>query len=298
MAQDLYVITGATGHIGQKIAEKLLAQNKKVRAIGRSVEKLKKLGEKGAEVFVGNVENPEDMTRAFQGAKALFLMIPPDYKAVDFRKYQNRVSESYEKAIKVSGVRYVVNLSSLGAHRPDKLGPINGLYDNEQRLNKIAGVHIVHLRPTYFMENHFGSLGLIKQAGINGSAMKGDVAIPQIATSDIAEVAAQYLLKLDFAGQGVHELLGPRDLTLQEATSILGKAIGKPDLKYVQFSYDDTEKALTGMGFSKDVARLFNEMAKGFSEGLAKPTQGRSPSTTTPTTFEEFSKNLAKAYQN
>jgi len=298
MAQDLYVITGATGHIGHRVAEKLLAQNKKLRVIGRDANKLKALGDKGAEVFVGNVEKVDDMCRAFQGAKAVFLMIPPDYQSDDFRKYQNRVSEAYEKAIRSSGVRYVVNLSSLGAHRSDKLGPINGLYDHEQRLNNIAGVHVVHLRPTYFMENHFNSLGLIKQAGINGSAMKGDVAIPQIATADIAEVAAQYLTKLDFAGQVVHELLGPRDLSLQEATAILGKAIGKPDLKYVQFSYEDTAKALMGMGFSKDVARLFNEMAKGFSEGLASPTQGRGPKTTTPTTFEEFSKVLARAYQN
>jgi uncharacterized protein YbjT (DUF2867 family) len=192
----------------------------------------------------------------------------------------------------------VVNLSSLGAHRADKLGPINGLYDNEQRLNKIAGIHVVHLRPAYFMENHFGDLGIIKQAGVNGGAMKADLPIPQIATSDIARVAAQYLARLDFAGQVVHELLGPCDLTMQEATVILGRAIGKPDLKYVQFSYEDTGKALLGMGFSKDVARLFVEMITGFNEGLAKPTQARSSQTTTPTTYEEFSKILAKAYQN
>ncbi len=298
MPEDLYVITGATGNIGHLIVEELLTQKKKVRAVGRNLDKLKKFVEKGAEAFVGNVESAEDMTRAFQGAKAIFMMIPPDYKAEDFRHYQNRVSEAYEKALKASGARYVVNLSSIGAHRADKLGPINGLYDHEQRLNKIAGVHVVHLRPAYFMENHFGDLGIIKQAGINGSAMKADLAIPQIATSDIAHVAAQYLAKLDFAGQVVHELLGPSDLTMQQATVILGKAIGKPDLKYVQFSYEDTEKALIGMGFSKDVSRLFVEMITGFNEGLAKPTQGRTTKTTTPTTYEEFSKILAKAYQN
>src|ERR1700733_8149695 len=121
MPEDLYVITGATGHIGQRVAEKLLAQKKKVRVVARSPEKLKKLEEKGAEAFVGNVESAEDMTRAFQGAKAVFLMIPPNYGAEDFRAYQNKVSEAYEKALKASGVRYVVNLSSLGAHRSDKL---------------------------------------------------------------------------------------------------------------------------------------------------------------------------------
>jgi uncharacterized protein YbjT (DUF2867 family) len=259
---------------------------------------LKALGDKGAEIFIGNVESAEDMCRAFQGAKAVFLMIPPKYQAEQFRPYQNQVSEAYAKAVKDSGVRYVVNLSSIGAHRPDKLGPINGLYDHEQRLNKLAGVHIVHLRPAYFMENHLNSMGLIKQAGINGGAMKPDLTIPQIATVDIAQTAAQYLLKLDFAGQVVHELLGPQDLSMRQATVVLGQAIGKPDLKYVQFSYEDTEKALLGMGFSKDVARLFVEMIQGFNEGLAQPTQRRDTRTTTPTSFEEFSKSLANAYQN
>src|SRR5438046_3045355 len=119
MSEDLYVITGVTGHIGQRVAEKLLAQKKKVRGIGRSAEKLKNLSEKGVETFVANVENADEVNRAFQGAKAIFLMIPPNYQAEDVRVHQNRVSQAYENALKNSGVRYVVNLSSLGAHRAD-----------------------------------------------------------------------------------------------------------------------------------------------------------------------------------
>lgn len=298
LTSELHVITGATGHIGKRLAETLLSQGKRVRVIGRRAEKMKGFAEKGADVFVGNVESGNDMTRALEGAKAVFLMIPPNYTVEDFRAYQNTIGQAYEQALRSAGVRYVVNLSSLGAHRPDKLGPINGLYDQEQRLNKIAGVHVVHLRPAYFMENHFGSLGLIKQSGINGGALKSDLAIPQIATADIAAVAAQHLLNLDFAGQEVHDLLGPRDLTMREVTDLLGKAIGKPSLKYVQFSYEDTAKALSGMGFSKDVGRLYVEMLRGFNEGFAQPTQGRNSKTTTPTTFEEFVKLLANAYQN
>jgi uncharacterized protein YbjT (DUF2867 family) len=122
------------------------------------------------------------------------------------------------------------------------------------------------------------------------------MAIPMIATADIARVAAEALLQRGFQGQSVQELLGPRDLSLQEATTILGRAIGKPDLKYVQFSYEDTQKALVGMGFSADMARLFIEMSRGSNKGLMKPTQGRTAKTTTPTPFEEFVKVLADAY--
>src|ERR1019366_2285515 len=127
---------------------------------------------KGAEAFVGSLDNAAQMAEAFKGANAVFVMIPPNYAAPDFRAYQNRVSETLTKAIQDSGARFVVNLSSLGAHRPDKLGPINGLYDHEQRLNKLDGVNVLHLRPTYFMENQLMSVDLIKKMGINGSALQ------------------------------------------------------------------------------------------------------------------------------
>jgi uncharacterized protein YbjT (DUF2867 family) len=291
------VVTGATGNIGRKLTELLLSKGKKVRAVARDAGKLQALAQKGAEPFPASLDDAAGLTRAFAGARSVFAMIPPKYDAPDFRAYQNKIGEALAQAIRSSNIPYVVNLSSLGAHRPDGLGPINGLYDQELRLNQLTDVNIVHLRPTYFMENQYGSLGLIKHQGINGSAIRGDVAIPMIATQDIARVAAEYLLNLSFKGHTVRELLGPKDVSLQEVTAILGKAIGKPNLQYVQFPYVDAEKAIAGMGFSKDVARLFVEMARGFNEGLSRPTQGRTPQTTTPTRFEEFAPALAQAYR-
>ena len=210
MASDLYVITGATGNIGGKISEILLSNKKKIKVVGRRADKLKGFVNKGAEGYVGSLDNAAAMAQAFQGALAVFTMIPPNYAAPSFRAYQNRISETLAKALQDNGVRFVVNLSSLGAHRPDKLGPINGLYDHEQRLNKLKGVNILHLRPAYFMENQFMSLDMIKENGINGSALRGDMPFPMIATADIARVAADALLKLNFNDKSVQELLGPR----------------------------------------------------------------------------------------
>jgi len=296
MANRLVVITGATGNIGKKISETLLAKKIPIRVVARHADKLQELVAKGAEAIVGSLDDQATMAKAFAGADAVFAMIPPNFVVPDFRAYQNKVGESLAQAIQASGVKYVANLSSLGAHQPGGLGPINGVHDQELRLNKLSDVNVLHLRPTYFMENQLMSLGMIKQMGINGSAMRGDVAFPMIATADIAAVAAEALEKKDFKGKSVLELLGPADISLQEATVLIGKAIGKPDLKYVQFSYEDTQKALLGMGFSPDLARLFVEMSKGSNEGLMKPTQARSAKNTTPTTFAEFSKVIASIY--
>ena len=295
MANELFVVAGATGNIGSKLAEKLLAKGAKVRALGRDSKKLAALAAKGAETATADVGDTKALAAAFKGAKGVFLLIPPSYGEKDFRSHQNRVGEAQAKAVTAAGVGSVVFLSSVGAQLPQATGPILGLHDQEKRLGALK-TSVVHLRPAYFMENQLWNIGLIKGQGINGSPLKADVAIPMIATQDIAEAACGLLLK-GFSGKSVRELLGPRDVSMAEATRILGAAIGKPDLKYVQFPYADAEKAMQGMGFSADLARLFIEMNRGFNDGIIRPAAKRSPESTTPTRLEDFAKVFAAAYK-
>jgi len=294
----MYVITGATGNTGKVIAETLLAKGKKVKVVGRTMERLKPLVIQGAEPFLGSLDDVSLMTDAFTGAKTVYTMIPPNYMAENLRAYQNKVGETLVEAVARAGVQYVVNLSSVGAHLSDGIGPIKGLHDMEQRLNTLSGVHIVHLRPFFFMENMFFNISLIKTAGVNGSPLKPDIAIPMVATRDIASVASSLLLRLDFLGKSVKELLGERDISMGEATRILGQAIEKEELPYVQFSYEAAQKAMLEMGFSKSVAEAFIEMYHGMNEGVVKPTEKRSTENTTPTRFEEFSLQFKSVYKN
>lgn len=291
-----YAITGATGNTGKVIARRLLEEGHKVRAIGRSSERLAPLVEKGAEPHVGSLEDDHFLTEAFKGADAVYVMIPPDFTVENFRSYQNQIGEHVATAIEKAGVKRVVFLSSLGAHLSDKTGPIAGLHDVEERLNKLQGVDILHLRPTFYMENLFAGIGTIKTMGVNGTAYQGDIPMAMIATQDVGDYAARRLSKLDFSGQSTQELLGPRDLTMHEATGILGKAIGKDDLQYVQFSYEDTEKAVLGIGFTPDGARTYIDLAKGLNEGIVKGLEERNQENTTPTTLEDMGKSFAMAY--
>ena len=287
----------ATGNTGKVITSKLLEEGHKVRAIGRSSERLAPLVEKGAEPHIGSIEDVQFLTETFTGADAVYAMIPPDFTAEKFRSYQNQIGEHLAAAIEKSGVKRVVFLSSMAAHLSDKTGPIAGLHDVEERLNKLQGVDILHLRPTFFMENLFEGIGTIKNMGVNGSAIQGDIPFAMIATHDIGDYAARRLSKLNFSGKSAQELLGPRDLTMQEATSILGKAIGKSDLEYVQFSYEDTDKAVQSIGFTPDGARTYIDLAKGLNEGIVKGLEERSQENTTPTSLEDMGKFFAMAYE-
>jgi uncharacterized protein YbjT (DUF2867 family) len=290
----MIAITGATGNIGSKITADLLSKGQNVRCVARTAVKLETFAEKGAEIAAVSLEDTAALADAFKGADAVFAMIPPNYQALDFRAYQNAVGASIATAVETSGVKHIVNLSSQGAHLADKTGLIKGLHDQERRLNKIKGVNILHLRPTYFMENLLANINMIKQMNIMGSAIQKDMKIPMIATQDIADFAVDRLIKIDFSGMPVKDLLGQRDLSMNEAAEIIGKKIGKPDLKYVQFSYEDTEKALEDMGFSADVAGLFIEMSKAFNEGMFDTPRTRQ--NTTRTAFEDFVEVFGKIY--
>ena len=289
-----YAIIGASGNIGSRIARELTSRGKKVRVIGRSADKLKPFVDKGAEAVVGHLDEPSTLVKAFDGTQAVFSMIPPNYGSSHFRNYQNTVSEAITKGIKSSGVKYVVNLSSVGAHLAEGTGPILGLHDHEERLNKIEGLNIVHLRPSFFMENLFSNIPTIKTMGLVGSPLKGTLSVPMIATKDIAAVATELLLDLHFSGINDRELLGSREVTMNEVTKIFSKALGRKDLNYMQFPYAEAEKAMEQMGLSPDVSKLLVEMYKSMNEGILKPAESRPPQNTTPTTIEDFAQVFAE----
>src|SRR6185369_13456869 len=294
----MYAITGATGNIGSKAAEILLARGEKVRVIGRDAARLRTFVNKGAEAFVGDLKDTAFLKGAFRGADAVFAMIPPNYTAANFRGYQNEIGTSIADAIIGAGVKNVVNLSSQGAELPAGTGPILGLHDQEKRLNGLAGVNVLHLRCTYFMENLLMNIPLINGKGIAGSAVRGDRKFAMIATRDIAERVAEHLVSRDFSGKVVKDLLGQRDLSLEEAIGVLGRRIGWPDLKYVQFPYDEAVEGLVAMGISPDASRLFIEMSRALNDGLFAVNRLRTAENTTPTAIEEFAETFAAAYES
>jgi uncharacterized protein YbjT (DUF2867 family) len=284
----MYIVTGATGNTGSLIAEKLLASGEKVRVVGRDAKRLEPFARKGAEAFVADLTDMGALSKAFSGAKAVYAMIPPDISSPDYRAYQERVSDALATAITKGGVRHAVVLSSFGADKADKTGPVAGLHNLEKKLDAIAGLNALYLRAGYFMENVLPQVGVIQAYGMIGGPVRPDLALPLIATHDISAVAADALLKLDFDGKRSRELQGPRDVTYIEVAKIVGGAIGKSSLAYNQLPAAQLKPALLQMGMSPNMADLLFEMADALNSGHMKALEPRSPKNTTPTTFETF----------
>ena len=293
----MIVVTGATGNTGRPAAEALLAKGEKIRVIGRDAQKLGLFVQRGAEAFAGDVQDADAMARAFEGATAAYLLIPQAMHMDPFRDYQERVTDAYAKAVATGRVPYVVTLSSIGAQHAEKTGPIVGLYNMEHKLNDIPGLNVLHARAGFFMETLLMNIAPIRSMGFLPGGSPGDAPIPMIATKDIGHFVAERLAAHDFSGSSAQELLGPRDVTMNEVARVIGKAIGKPHLHYMHVPFLMLEPALVKMGFPKRSAALLIEMWKAGNAGLVKAEEPRSAKNTTPTTIEQFVEEVfAPAY--
>jgi len=284
----MYVITGATGNTGHVLATRLLEAGQKVRVVGRSRERLQQFAARNAEVAVADLRDESAVVTAFSDANAVFAMIPPSMTSSNYRAEQDQTSDVIAKAIEKTGVPNVLSLSSVGADKPDGTGPVAGLHYLEERLNQIADLNVLHLRPAYFMENTLTQVMPIRMMGATAGPLHSDLRIPMIATRDIGVAAADLLLKLNFRGKQTKELHGERDLSYNDVTSIIGKAIGKPGLVYKELSSAEFRAALEQMGVSANVAGLIAELGEALNSGHIKMLEPRSPSTSTATSYEAF----------
>jgi uncharacterized protein YbjT (DUF2867 family) len=284
----MYVVTGATGHTGSIVAKTLLSRNKEVRVIGRNLARMHSFAAQGAQPVQASLDDAHALTKIFSGAEALYLLLPPDQASNDFRRDQDRISDALVSAVEKASVKYVVSLSSIGADRTAGTGPVVGLFNLERKLNQIGGLNVLHLRAGYFMENTLAQAGAIRSLGTAAGPLRPDLKLPMIATRDIGAFAAEKLLRLDFQGKQVQELQGQRDISMSEVASIIGKAIGKPDLSYVQLPDDQMRPALVQSGMSHNLADLLLEMSHALNAGQMRSLEPRSPQNTTPTSYETF----------
>ena len=293
------IITGASGHTGGAIAKLLLQAGQPVTALGQSADKLADLARLGAKTQTGDVRDPHFARTAFAGATAAFVMIPSDYAAPDFRAYQNAVIDGVIAGLRANQVPYVVTLSTVGAHLSADSGVLLGLHDMEAKLRaQLPAANVLHLRAGLLFENSFSFIPVIQHAGVvGGFPIRGEIKIPMVATQDIAAVAARRLQARDFRGHGHAYVLGPHDLSFGEMAAVIGQAIQRPELGWVDFSAAAAKGGLLQAGFTPSAADAMVGLADCVNDGrYFSGDLQRTPASTTPTSFEDFVGQFAAAY--
>ena len=292
-----YVITGAAGNISKPLAEKLLNAGHDVTVISRSAENIKSLTDQGAKAAIGSVDDVEFLKKTFSGADAVYTMVPPRYDAPDMKAHIASVGKKYAEALKATNVKYVVNLSSVGAHLPDGVGPVSGLYKVEQALNELTNTNIRHLRPVWFYTNLFANVGMIKHMNILGGNFGGDdFTMLMVYPNDIAEVAFEELSNLNFSGHTVRYIGGDERSTADIAKAI-GTSIGKADLPWVVFTDEQAYQGMMQAGLPENVAKNYTEMGHAMHDGsMFKDYWKHHPEKLGKTKLEDFAKTFAAVY--
>ncbi|MEO6316756.1 MAG: NAD(P)H-binding protein [Chitinophagaceae bacterium] len=294
-----YAITGSLGHISKPVVTALVAAGHEVTVITNSPDRVKEIQSLGASAAVGSVEDLLFLTQAFAGADAVYTMVPPKFDTAHWQAYIGQIGKNYAAAINNNKIKYVVNLSSIGAHMPSGAGPVSGLYKAEHALNALENVHIKHLRPGYFYLNLLNQTNLIKNAGIMGSNFSfSEKKFVLAHTDDIAAAIIPLLLQLDFKGQTV-QYVASDEVSTDQLAAVLGKAIKKPDLKWVTFTDAQALEGGIQAGLTEEISKNYADMGHALQTGemsaeywqMHTPVAGKIK-------LEDFAKTFATVYND
>ncbi|WP_183560787.1 NAD(P)H-binding protein [Mucilaginibacter sp. SP1R1] len=290
-------LTGSLGNISKPLAKQLIENGHQVTIISSNAGRIANIEALGATAAIGSIADIAFLTTAFTGADVVYTMVPPNFGAINYREYVAGTGKNYARAIQQSGVLRVVNLSSIGAHLDAGTGMIKGMHDVEIILNKLDTVAVKHLRAPFFYINFYGNIDMIRHQGFLGSNYDADTRLIMVHPDDIANAAAQEI-QTSFTGKSVRYLMSD-ERTAGAVATILGTAIGKPELPWVGFT---DELALSGLlqnGMPEEIARNFVEMGTAVRSGkLWEDYDLNQPTVTGNIKLEAFSQEFAARFNN
>ncbi len=289
-------LTGSLGNISKPLAEQLIKEGHSVTVISSNKDKEKDIIALGARAAIGSVKNVDFLTNAFKESDAVYCMIPPNFAEMDQLAYYSAVANSYFVALKASGVKRIVLLSSYGAHLPEGTGFIVGSNRSEKIIDAITDANVTHLRPGYFYYNLLHFVDMIKYTGSIGSNFGGNDRLPMVSPKDIAIAAAAELVKIDSSNKVRYVVCDDR--TCNEVASILGSAIGKPELQWKIFTNKQMQEALERNGMPTSIAAMMVELGAAIHTGQLREDYDKHQEIFGKVKIEEYAKDFVGFYNS
>jgi len=289
------IVTGSLGHIGKPLTEELVQKGHTVKVVSSKPEKQKNIEALGATAAIGKVEDPDFLTNIFTGADIAYTMLPPANSYFDpnfdLMKYTRSIGNNYAKAIQQSGVKRVIHLSSIGAHLEKGSGLI--LYHRvaEDILNKLSDVDITFMRPVGFYYNLYSFLSVIKNQGFIAANYGADDNLVWVSPIDIANAIGKEIETPAVSRKIIY--VASDELTGNETATILGTAIGKPDLKWILLSNEQWQSGLEAAGMNPAIAGGFIEMFAAQHSGLLMEDYYRNRPVPGKVKMKDFAKEFA-----
>ena len=292
------IVTGSLGHISMPLTVELVQKGHAVTVISSKADKKKDIEALGATAAIGSLEDVHFLTTTFTDADAVYTMIPPKGfldQNFDVIAYYDKIGTNYAQAIRQSGIKRVVHLSSIGAELDKGTGLILCHHNVEGILNNLSEVAITFMRPTSFHYNLYSFLPAIKSMGFIAANYGAKDKIVWVSPIDIAAAIAEEIVT-PLTGRKVLYVASD-ELTCNEVAGILGASIEKPDLKWILIPDEQVQSGLEAFGLSKQVAAALVELNASMHRGkffddyyLNQPTLGK-------VKMADFAKEFAAAYK-
>lgn len=209
----MYVlVTGATGRVGRRVVDQVLAAGEHVRALTRTPGKASLPAE--VEVVQGDLTQPETLQRAIEGIEAAYLFPMPD------------AAPEFARMAAAAGVRRIVVLSSSSVLDEDEANYSGAYHRAVEQAVEEQDVEWAFVRPDEFASNILWKWGHSIRSRRVVRAPYPEAARALIHEADVADVAAAALLDDTSIGKK-YELTGPESLTQVEQVRLIGEAIGE-----------------------------------------------------------------------
>ena len=294
------IITGSLGNISKPLTKELVQKGHQVTVISSKPERQKDIEALGAKAAIGTMEDAGFLSATFKGADAVYVMETMGGNSffdpnLDIIAAINKIGNNYKQAIEQSGVKRVVHLSSIGAHTDKGNGLLAFHYNVENILQTLpSDVAITFMRPVGFYYNLLGFINTIKTQGVIATNYGGDSKKPWVSPLDIAKAVAEELVT-PFEGRKVRYVASD-EISCNELASLLGTAIGKPDLKWVVIPDEQLLQGMIATGMNPQVAAGMVEMNAGMNNGVLYEDYYRNKPTLGNHKLKEYAKEFAKVY--
>ncbi|GAB3927811.1 NmrA family NAD(P)-binding protein [Larkinella terrae] len=264
----MYIILGATGHIGSVVAQTLLDGSQPVTVVIRNEQKAAQWQQKGASVAVADVNDVDQLRAVFQQGNRLFLLNPPAPPSTDTDRQERQSVHAILAAIDGSGIEKIVAESTYGAQPGDHIGDLGVLYELEEGLAR-TGIPTSLIRAAYYMSNWDSALATARQEGKVHTLYPPDFVLPMVASQDIGKVGARLLME-PIETTGLQYVEGPERYSSADVARAFGNALGKT-VEVVETPREAWKESLQAMGFSPEAAESMAAMTALTLEGPELP---------------------------
>ncbi|MFI6166293.1 NAD(P)H-binding protein [Nocardia sp. NPDC051052] len=283
----MIVITAPTGNIGRPLLATLLeSAAEDLRVIVRDPARLPAAARDRVDVITGSHGDADVLDRAFDGADAVFWLVPPDASQTPHDGFSG-FTQPAAKAFAAHGVGHVVGVSALGRGTPvaDRAGLVTATLAMDDLIAGSGVAYRALANPSFF-ENFLEDCDSIRDEGVFVDVVDADRKAPLVAVADIAAVAAGLLLDRSWTGIDSVPVLGPQDLSPNDLARIMTEQLGRP-VRYERQPFEELHATLAGYGLNAEFVQAVVDMKRAKDAGLDASVV-RTPDTASPTSFEQW----------